>query len=234
MNSLFSVGKYFHRNWWLFPKFYSPLHCTPLHPINHSHLTPHSRSGVRQSPGMFIWVCRAVERGAAVRGETGEGWSLCPQLYSDQRSLTMPAFLHWKYWTKKQRKHKAKKVTKDYVYLQWEFSPQQERREETYKTYDVVDNIDRTVYSDIQTWLASQPHNTNTEIYCDCCQADTSSNFTSLSGGSRLSRRQDSVSSVSTSHCSCSECLQYSDISDDESLYSSQLRRKSRDIFMAV
>ena len=151
----------------------------------------------------------------------------------------MPAFLHWKYWTQRQRKHKAKKVTTDYVYLQWHFRSQEESTEETYKTYDVVDNIDKTVYTDIQTWLASQPLNTNTEIYCDCCQADNTSNITNQSGESRMSRRQDSVSSVtttstSTSTCSCSECLQYSDISDDESLYSSQLRRKSRDIFMAV
>ena len=153
----------------------------------------------------------------------------------------MPAFLSWKYWTqKRQRKHKAKKVTTDYIYLQWHFSSQEEREEETYKTYDVVDNIDKTVYTDIQTWLASQPQNTNTEIYCDCCETDNISNFTnqSATGSSRMSRRQDSVSSVttstSTSSCSCSECLQYSDICDDESLYSSQLRRKSRDIFMAV
>ena len=154
----------------------------------------------------------------------------------------MPAFLHWKFWTQRQRKHKAKKESQDYIYLQWHFSPQ-ERTEETYKTYDVVDNIAQSVYSDIQTWLASQPQsdNRNTEIYCDCCQEDNTSNITNnQSGAARMSRRQGSVStvstvsSISTSHCSCSECLPYSDISDDESLYSSQLRRKSRDIFMAV
>ena len=155
-------------------------------------------------------------------------------------TLNMPAFLHWKYWTQRQRKHKAKKATTDYVYLQWHFRSQEERTEDTYKTYDVVDNIDKTVYEDIQTWLASQPHHSHTEIYCDCCQDDNTSNTTNQSGGARMSRRQDSVSSVSTSTstsystCSCLECLQYSDISEDESLYSSQLRRKSRDIFMAV
>ena len=146
-------------------------------------------------------------------------------------SLNMLAFLHWKYWTHRQRKHKTKKHTSDYVYLQWHFSSKEERTEETYKTYDVVDNIDKTVYSDIQTWLASQPQNTQTEIYCDCCQDDDTSNITYQSGWSRMSRRQDSVSSVTTSNFSWSE---YSDISDDESLYSSQLRRKSRDIFLAV
>ena len=57
----------------------------------------------------------------------------------------MPAFLSWKYWTqKRQRKHKAKKVTTDYIYLQWHFRSQEESTEETYKTYDVVDNIDKT------------------------------------------------------------------------------------------
>ena len=68
----------------------------------------------------------------------------------------MPAFLHWKYWTRRQRKHKAKKVTTDYVYLQWHFRSQEESTEETYKTYDVVDNIDKTVYTDIQTRSQSQ------------------------------------------------------------------------------
>ena len=133
----------------------------------------------------------------------------------------MPAWTTWKYWT--QRKFRAKQNTKDYIYLHWDFrSSHQEspgEKEETYRTYDVVDNIEKTVYCDIQTWLHSQNQNRDTEIYCHCCQA--------------FNKRQLSLSSVNSLESS-SDCPQYLDISDDESLYSSILRRKSRDIFMTI
>ena len=89
-------------------------------------------------------------------------------------------------------------------------------------------------YSDIQSWLSSLPDSVCTEIYCDCCDGLQPSPPPPV-----LPRRQDSIVSVTSvtsttsSNCSCSECLHNSQLSDDESLYSSQLRRKSRDIFLS-
>ena len=152
----------------------------------------------------------------------------------------MPLSTLWKFWT--QRKYKAnKRKTADYIYFQWHFLTSNQNKanedEETYKTYDVVDNIERTnpgvgSVSDVQSWLSIQ----HTEIYCDCCETSSFSSGStwqeSIYSVSSGPSRQDSLCSVSTSDYS--ECFQYSDISDDESLYSSQLRKKSRDIFMAV
>ena len=86
-------------------------------------------------------------------------------------------------------------------------------------------------YADIQSWLSSLPDSVCTEIYCDCCDG-----LQTPPPPKVLPRRQDSIVSVSStrsSACSCSECLQNSQLSDDESLYSTQLRRKSRDIFLS-
>ena len=168
----------------------------------------------------------------------------------------MPAWASWKFWAQRKYKHNKLHAT-DYIYLQWHFlTSQHETAEETYRTYDVVDNIERSgqgsdsqaIYCDVKTWLDSQPQpsDLNKEIYCDCCQTSSSpsssnsysssSLYSSSSSSSlpKMYRRHDSVSSVTTDICDCSYCVGYLDISDDESLYSSQLRRKSRDIFLAV
>ena len=86
-------------------------------------------------------------------------------------------------------------------------------------------------YADIQSWLSSLPDSVCTEIYCDCCDG-----LQPPPPPQVLPRRQDSIASVTSltsSNCSCSECLHNSQLSDEESLYSTQLRRKSRDIFLS-
>ena len=95
------------------------------------------------------------------------------------------------------------------MYLRWDFrSPRQETTEDTYRTYDVVDNIEKSVYCDIHSWLDSQSQNLNSH--------------------------SSSLSSVNSLDYSTRDCPQYLDVSDDESLYCSILRRKSRDIFMII
>ena len=124
----------------------------------------------------------------------------------------MPAWTHWRFWTRR-RYRATKHNNNNYMYLHWHFrSPRQETAEDTYRTYDVVDNIEKSVYCDIQSWLDSQSQNLYTGI----------------------SSHSSSLSSVNSLDCSTQDCPQYLDVSDDESLYCSILRRKSRDIFMII
>ena len=139
----------------------------------------------------------------------------------------MPSCLSWKFWS---RKHKASKQNSDYIYLQWHFmtSQQDQKRESPVMRSPL--STEESKYADIRTWLDSLPDTLCTEIYCDCCDVQAAS--TSTSTPSVSSRRQDSISSVTSSHCSCAECLPTSP-DDEESLYSLQLRKKSRDIFLS-
>ena len=88
-------------------------------------------------------------------------------------------------------------------------------------------------YADIQSWLSSLPDSVCTEIYCDCCDGLQSPPPPPTKVKPRRQDSIASVTSVTSSNCSCSECLHTSQLSDDESLYSIQLRRKSRDIFLS-
>ena len=172
----------------------------------------------------------------------------------------MPSCLPWK-WTNKHRS--SSKHNTDYIYLQWHFMTSQQDQDQdlvsntiTSKTSSRAqpavsnnktavrrssgeeergENSEERKYADIQSWLSSLPDSVCTEIYCDCCDG-LQQTPPPPPPPPVLPRRQDSitsVTSVSSSNCSCSECLQSSQLSDDESLYSIQLRRKSRDIFLS-
>ena len=79
------------------------------------------------------------------------------------------------------------KQNQDYIYLQWHYMTSTKTMvQEDIATYDIVDNDNKsevikpevesreevsTRFSDIRLWLAAQPENVCTEIYCDCCDA---------------------------------------------------------------
>ena len=81
------------------------------------------------------------------------------------------------------RSKSKQKQNQDYIYLQWHFMTSTANLDET-QPYDTVSDsieakpevtssIGNTKFSDIHSWLASQPENICTEIYCDCCDTDS-------------------------------------------------------------
>ena len=173
----------------------------------------------------------------------------------------MPSCLSWSFWT---RKHKANKHNTDYVYLQWHFMTSSHHHEVTKQEPEVSERKEpsspssssASKFSDIHTWLASQPDQYCAEIYCDCCDPDTEaptdlhyssvrlplplpssslvSRPSSSSSVSSLARRQNSISSLSSSYTSSSSSSSSSlgeDLLSEESYYSLQIRRTSRSIF---
>ena len=168
------------------------------------------------------------------------------------------------------RSKSKQKKNQDYIYLQWHFMTSTSNLDET-QPYDTVsDSIEdkpevtssggNTKFSNIHTWLASQPENICTEIYCDCCDTDSDLHYSCvdvtrptsssslaqpssvLSGSSSslvnsttslvMTRRQNSILSM-TSSGSETSCF-YEDCvypSDEESYYSLQIRQKSKSLF---
>ena len=181
--------------------------------------------------------------------------------------------LSWKHLLKRKTKLR---MNEDYIYLQWHFmtsnntgntdsqsaDPLHEmRRAETEET---IPEPESSIFSDIRTWLASQPDHFCAEIYCDCCDPSLDPHYagvnTSLSSppsspritdntgitpaeytthiekiSKNLNRRQDSVSSVTSSSLSSFSVATLSrytsDGEQDESNYSLQIRRKSKSLF---
>lgn len=81
------------------------------------------------------------------------------------------------------RSKSKQKQNQDYIYLQWHFMTSTANLDDT-QPYDTVsDSIEdkpevasnrgNTKFSNIHTWLASQPENICAEIYCDCCDTDS-------------------------------------------------------------
>ena len=86
--------------------------------------------------------------------------------------------LSWKHLLKRKTKLRQ---NEDYIYLQWHFMtsnntgnteshssapPGDILNEEPEET---VPQPESSIFSDIRTWLASQPDHFCAEIYCDCC-----------------------------------------------------------------
>ena len=189
--------------------------------------------------------------------------STCPQLSPDPQPVhiyqpaTMSCInMKWKHLLKSKSKQKH---TQDYIYLQWHYMTSPATPDDT-APYDIVrDNIEpvqevaakteNSKFSNIHTWLASQPENICTEIYCDCCDPDTDlhyscvdvsrhSSLTSLTQSSSAltgsssslikpslikSRRQDSISSITSSQSSASN--------NSNSTYCSLYNEQDEDIY---
>ena len=172
--------------------------------------------------------------------------------------------LSWKQLLK--RKTALRKNNEDYIYLQWHFMTSNHpsgssdshssdhhrdfRRVETEEDEpSVPDPQQSSMFSDIRTWLASQPDTFCAEIYCDCCDPSldplysaVNTSLESVTSSSRIpdntestfsniNRRQDSVSSVVSTTLSMSSSDFTSDEEQDESNYSLQIRRKSKSLF---
>ena len=196
--------------------------------------------------------------------------STCGEFSGDMACIN----LSWRHLLK--RKTKLRK-NEDYIYLQWHFMTSNNTGNNdshsvehlpdirSAETEDKVPDPESSIFSDIRTWLASQPDHFCAEIYCDCCDpsldphySGVSTSFSSPPSSPRipnithntpaedtphlenitrnLNRRQDSVSSVTTSTLSefssvtTSSC--YTSVDEqDESNYSLQIRRKSKSLF---
>ena len=177
--------------------------------------------------------------------------------------------LNWKHLLKRKTKLRQ---NEDYIYLQWHFMTSNNARNTEPHSSDPLGDIlsvepeetlpqsESSIFSDIRTWLASQPDHYCAEIYCDCCDPSldplysaVNASFSSSSpripdnthntpatqmetAPKNMNRRQDSVSSVTTSTFSESSCANTtsfytSDDEQDESNYSLQIRRKSKSLF---
>ena len=177
--------------------------------------------------------------------------------------------LNWKHLLKRKTKLRQ---NEDYIYLQWHFMTSNNSRNTEPHSSDPLGDIlsaepeetfpqsESSIFSDIRTWLASQPDHFCAEIYCDCCDPSldplysaVNASFSSSSpripdnthitpatqmetAPKNLNRRQDSVSSVTTSTFSESSSANTtsfytSDDEQDESNYSLQIRRKSKSLF---
>ena len=162
------------------------------------------------------------------------------------------------------KSRRKQQQTQDYIYLQWHFMTSSHHHEVTKQEPEVSESKEPSAssasssskFSDIHTWLASQPDQYCAEIYCDCCDPDTEaptdlhyssvrlplplpssslvsrpSSSSSLSSSvTSLARRQHSVSSLSSS-CTSSSSSLGEDLLSEESYYSLQIRRTSRSIF---
>ena len=156
------------------------------------------------------------------------------------------------------KSRRKQQQTQDYIYLQWHFMTSSHHHEVTKPEPEVSERKEpssspsSSKFSDIHTWLASQPDQYCAEIYCDCCDPDTeaptdlhyssvrlplplsSSSLVSRPSSSlsssvtSLARRQHSVSSLSSS---CTSSSLGEDLLSEESYYSLQIRRTSRSIF---
>ena len=170
--------------------------------------------------------------------------------------------LKWSHLLRSKSRRKQQQ-TQDYIYLQWHFMTSSHHHEVTKPEPEVSERKEPSAssssskFSDIHTWLASQPDQYCAEIYCDCCDPDTeaptdlhyssvrlplplpSSSLVSRPSSSSLSssvtslaRRQHSVSSLSSSCTSTSSSSSLGeDLLSEESYYSLQIRRTSRSIF---
>ena len=160
------------------------------------------------------------------------------------------------------KSRRQQQQTQDYIYLQWHFMTSSHHHEVTKQEPEVSERKEpsssssSSKFSDIHTWLASQPDQYCAEIYCDCCDPDTEvpadlhyssvrlplplpssslvsrpSSSSSLSSSvTSLARRQHS--SLSSSCTSSSSSLgEGEDLLSEESYYSLQIRRTSRSIF---
>ena len=145
--------------------------------------------------------------------------------------------LSWKHLLKRKTKLR---MNEDYIYLQWHFMTsnntgntdsqsadllREMRRAETEET---ISEPESSIFSDIRTWLASQPDHFCAEIYCDCCDPSLDPHYTGVNTSfssppsspripdntsitpaeytphienisKNLNKRQDSVSSVTSS-----------------------------------
>ena len=159
------------------------------------------------------------------------------------------------------KSRRKQQQTQDYIYLQWHFMTSSHHHEVTKPEPEVSarnepssSSSSSSKFSDIHTWLASQPDQYCAEIYCDCCDPDTEaptdlhyssvrlplplpssslvsrpSSSSSLSSSvTSFARRQHSVSSLSSS---CTSSSLEEDLLSEESYYSLQIRRTSRSIF---
>ena len=157
------------------------------------------------------------------------------------------------------KSRRKQQQTQDYIYLQWHFMTSSHHHEVTKQEPEVSERKEPSAsssskFSDIHTWLASQPDQYCAEIYCDCCDPDTEAptdlhyssvrlplplpssslvsrpSSSSSSSVTSLARRQHSISSLSSSCTSTSSSLG-EDLLSEESYYSLQIRRTSRSIF---
>ena len=177
--------------------------------------------------------------------------------------------LNWKHLLKRKTKLRQ---NEDYIYLQWHFMTSNNTgNTESHSSAppgdilntepeEPVPQPESSIFSDIRTWLASQPDHFCAEIYCDCCDPSLDPLYSAVNvsfsssppripdtthitpqiekTSTNFNRRQDSVSSVTTSTFSESSsanttsfCFYTSDDEQDESNYSLQIRRKSKSLF---
>ena len=170
-------------------------------------------------------------------------WKLFTKKHKANKRNTDYVYLQWHFMTSQQGEDTTQVSTEARTEVRTEdYQP-------AVRDLSRVQTTEERKNADIQSWLESLPDSVCTEIYCDCCDAEIYSQLQSSPSSSPSTiiysntsssctpsvapRRQDSISSMTSSSCSCAQCLQSSEESDDESLYSLQLRRKSRDIFLS-